>query len=75
MEIFQSSFMAALGFPTWESLFLFMVIKAQLDSRQMQMEFDMICVTKRSCIRHEKKIISKKVIVENEIVKKRDFLD
>lgn len=39
------------------------------------MEFDMICVTKRSCIRHEKKIISKKVIVENEIVKKRDFLD
>lgn len=49
--------MAALGFPTWGSLSLFMVIKrkmAQLDSRETQMEFDMISVTKSSCITHEK---------------------
>lgn len=57
-EVFQSSFMAALGFPTWGSVSLFMVIKrkkAQLDSRETQMEFDTISVTKRSCITHEKK--------------------
>lgn len=65
--------MAALGFPTWGSVSLFMVIKrkkAQLDSREMQMEFDTISVTKRSCITHEKKFLS-----HFEIVKRRDFQD
>lgn len=54
MEIFHSSFLAALGFPTWGSLSFSMVINAQLDSRQMQMELEMICVPKRSCITHKK---------------------
>lgn len=57
-EIFQSSFMAALGFPAWGTLSLFMVLNAQLDLKQMQMEFDAICVPKEVVLHMKKKIKS-----------------
>lgn len=47
--------MAALGFPAWGTLSLFMVLNAQLDLKQMQMEFDAICVPKEVVLHMKKK--------------------